>query len=65
MFAIIDSRSSKQAINNLKEYVDDVFAFQTGGITGNSISGHPDIFIYQDRNQLVVAQMCQLNYLSF
>jgi hypothetical protein len=55
MFAIIDSRSSKKAISKLKEYVDDVFAFQTDGITGNSISGHPDIFIYQDKNQLVVA----------
>jgi hypothetical protein len=55
MFAIIDSRSSKKAINKLKEYIDDVFAFQTDGITGNSISGHPDIFIYQGKNQLVVA----------
>ncbi len=55
MFAIIDSRSSKQAISKLKEYIDDIFIFQTIGITGNSISGHPDIFIYQDKNQLVVA----------
>jgi hypothetical protein len=55
MFAIIDSRSSKQAISNLKEYVDDVFAFQTSGITDNSISGHPDIFLYQHKNHLVVA----------
>lgn len=55
MFAIIDSRSSKKAINTLKEYVKDVFAFQTNGLTYNSISGHPDIFIYQDNNHLVVA----------
>ena len=55
MLAIIDSRSSKQAINNLKEYVTDVCKFQTSGITCNSISGHPDIFIYQDQNQLVIA----------
>ncbi len=55
MFAIIDSRSSRQAVNNLREHVDDLFEFQTSGITGNSISGHPDIFMYQDANQLVVA----------
>ncbi len=55
MFAIIDSRSSKQAINNLKKYVTDVYTFQTNGITTNSISGHPDIFLYQYKDQLVVA----------
>ncbi|MHC4140256.1 MAG: DUF6873 family GME fold protein [Planctomycetota bacterium] len=55
MFAIIDSRSSKKAISKLKEYVTDICTFQTNGITGNSISGHPDIFIYLDKNQLVVA----------
>jgi len=65
MFAIIDSRSSKKAISKLKEYVDDVFAFQTGGITGNSISGHPDIFIYQDKNQLVVAPNAPVELFKF
>ncbi|MDR4505224.1 MAG: hypothetical protein MRK01_10600 [Candidatus Scalindua sp.] len=55
MFAIIDSRSGKQAVGNLKEYVTDVYEFRTCGITGNSISGHPDIFIYQHEGQLVVA----------
>ena len=55
MLAIIDSRSSKQAINNLKEHVTDVYTFKTNGITTNSISGHPDIFLYQYKDQLVVA----------
>ncbi|MCF6147756.1 MAG: hypothetical protein E3K37_03765 [Candidatus Kuenenia sp.] len=55
MFAIIDSRSSERIINTLKEYVEDVFVFQTNGMTYDSISGHPDIFIYQDNNHLVVA----------
>ena len=55
MLAIIDSRSSSLAINNLKEYVTDVYTFHTTGLTGNSISGHPDIFLYQHKNQLVVA----------
>ncbi len=65
MFAIIDFRSSNQAINKLKEYVDDVFAFQTNGITGNSISGHPDIFIYQDKYQLVVAPNAPVELFEF
>ena len=55
MFAIIDSRSSARVITTLKEYVKDVFAFQTNGLTYDSISGHPDIFIYQDKDHLVVA----------
>lgn len=55
MFAIIDSRSSKKVINKLKEYVTDVYMFQTDGITGNSISCHPDIFIYQDKDHLILA----------
>jgi len=65
MFAIIDSRSPEQAINNLKEYVTDVCIFQTNGITGNSISGHPDIFIYQDRNQLVLAPNAPVELFEF
>ncbi len=55
MFAIIDSRSQKDVINNLRGYVEDLFEFETYGITSNSISGHPDIFIYQNNNQLVIA----------
>jgi len=55
MLAIIDSRSSKKVINKLKEYVTDVYMFQTDGITGNSISGHPDIFVYQDKDHLIVS----------
>ncbi|MBF8275139.1 MAG: hypothetical protein HW390_212 [Candidatus Brocadiaceae bacterium] len=55
MFAIIDSRSSKRVITTLKEYVEDVFAFQTNELTYDSISGHPDIFLYQDKDHLVVA----------
>lgn len=55
MLAIIDSRSSEQAINRLKDYVTDVYTFQTNGVTINSISGHPDIFLYQDKDHLIVA----------
>lgn len=65
MFAIIDSRSSKRTIKNLKEYVTAVFMFDTTGKTCNSISGHPDIFIYQDSNQLVVAPNASVALFEF
>ncbi|MDR4507727.1 MAG: hypothetical protein MRJ65_05735 [Candidatus Brocadiaceae bacterium] len=65
MFAIIDSRSSKKAINTLKYSVEEVFEFQTSGITYNSISGHPDIFIYQDKEQLVVAPNATVELFEF
>ncbi len=65
MFAIIDSRSSEQAINNLYKYVTDVYTFQTNGITGNSISGHPDIFLYQYKKQLVVAPNAPVDLFGF
>ena len=65
MFAIIDSRSQNDVINNLREYVEDLFEFETYGITRNSISGHPDIFIYQDNNQLVIAPNAPAELFAF
>ncbi len=65
MIAIIDSRSSSLSINNLKKYVTDIFTFETDGITGNSISGHPDIFIYQHRDRLVVAPNAPFELFAF
>jgi len=65
MFAIIDSRSQNDVINNLREYVEDLFEFETYGVTRNSISGHPDIFIYQDNNQLVIAPNAPVELFEF
>ena len=65
MLAIIDSRSSEQAINRLKDYVTDVYTFQTNGVTINSISGHPDIFLYQDKNHLIVAPNAPVDLFIF
>jgi len=65
MFAIIDSRSQNDVVNNLREYVEDLFEFETYGITRNSIAGHPDIFIYQDNNQLVIAPNAQAELFEF
>ena len=55
MLAIIDKRAPKEAIANLNKYVDFVFELESDGVTFNSISGHPDIFIYQDEINLVIA----------
>ena len=65
MFAIIDSRSSKRVISTLKGYVEGVFAFQTNGLTYDSISGHPDIFLYQDNDHLVVAPNAPVGLFEF
>lgn len=65
MLAIIDARSSRNVINNLKKYVADVYMFQSDGITGNSISGHPDIFIYQDKDHLIVSPNSPVGLFKF
>jgi hypothetical protein len=54
MWAIIDSRAPKEAIEKLKETFD-VLEFRSKGITYDQISGHPDIFIFQDEKQLIIA----------
>ncbi len=51
---IIDARSPKQALQNLSKNFE-VIPFQTQGITIESISGHPDIFIFQDSTNLIFA----------
>ncbi|MCF6365699.1 MAG: hypothetical protein L3J35_05795 [Bacteroidales bacterium] len=55
MLAVIDVRSSEEAKTNLEKYVDDILFFETNGITYNAISGHPDIFIFQYKNELIIA----------
>jgi len=55
MLAIIDARSCSKAITKLSNYVSDILLFETKNITYNSVSGHPDIFIYQDIENNVVA----------
>ncbi len=55
MLAIIDHRSPPEAIENLKKITSDVLLFGSENITYNSISGHPDIFIFQDKNNIIIA----------
>ena len=48
MYAIIDKRAPLEVKKNLEKYTDEIFEFSSDEITYNSISGHPDIFIFQD-----------------
>lgn len=55
MLAVIDARSPIEAKRNLIKFVDDILFFETSGITYNSISGHPDIFMFQGNNNFIIA----------
>ncbi len=55
MYAIIDQRAPLEVKKNLEKYTDDIFEFSSNDITYNSISGHPDIFMFQDANNLILA----------
>ncbi len=65
MLAIIDKRAPKEAVLCLKKQVGDVFQFESIGLTSDSISGHPDIFIYQDESNLIIAPNAPLPLLDF
>ncbi len=65
MLAIIDRRAPPEAILNLMKHADAVFQFESDGITFNSISCHPDIFIYQDEYNLIIAPNAPLQLLEF
>ena len=65
MYAIIDHRTPLTIKNNLKKYTDEFFEFSSNSITYNSISCHPDIFIYQDANKLVLAPNSPKDLLNF
>lgn len=54
MLAIVNSSISDKALVTLKKH-SDIILFSTAGITYDAISNHPDIFICQDNNILIVA----------
>jgi len=54
MWAIIDGRAPKEAIDSLKKQFD-VLEFSSSNITYEEVSGHPDIFIFQDNKELIIA----------
>lgn len=55
LIAIVDHRCSPNIQKQLLNYVEEVFPFRSDGITYESISCHPDIFLYQDEQHLIVA----------
>lgn len=52
---IVDARCSEKIFEQLTLYADEVFRFQTSDVTYSSISCHPDIFIFQEREELIIA----------
>ena len=65
MYAIIDKRTPLEVKKNLKKYTDAIFEFSSEGITYNSISGHPDIFMFQDENKLIIAPNTPKELINF
>lgn len=65
MYAIIDKRAPIEVKKNLEKYTDDIFEFSSEDITYNAISGHPDIFMFQDRNKLIIAPNTPQDLIKF
>jgi hypothetical protein len=63
--AIVDKRSPREAIDQLKKIVDDIHLFESTNITYNSISCHPDIFIFQNGSQIIIAPNAPLSLIEF
>lgn len=53
--AIVDARCDERLLSRLGEYAEEVFPFRTQGITYESVSCHPDVFIYQDSTTTLLA----------
>lgn len=53
--ALVDGRSALNVLERLGDFADEVVPFMTDGVTYESVSCHPDIFVYQDEMGLVVA----------
>lgn len=54
MLAVVDARISKRALKKLENYAT-ILLFETKNIVYPAISGHPDIFIFQNKEHLIVA----------
>jgi hypothetical protein len=64
MLIIADNRMPLEAKRNLNK-LGKVFWFETKNIVYDAISGHPDIFITQLENKLIVAPNSPLNLFEF
>lgn len=65
MYAIIDKRTHSAVKKNLEKYTSDIFEFSSDEITYNAISGHPDIFMFQDANKLILAPNTPIELINF
>jgi len=64
MLIIADHRLPKEAIEKLHS-MGELFLLKTSGIVYESISGHPDIFICQTPNNVIVAPNATKELLEF
>lgn len=53
--AIVDYRLPKEAVSRLQEFAN-IHLFNAKGLTFDAVDGHPDIFVFQIDNQLVIAR---------
>lgn len=53
--AVVDARCDARLLSRLGEYAEEVFPFRTQGITYESVSCHPDVFVYQDSTTTLLA----------
>ena len=65
MYVIIDKRTPLAVKKNLEKYTSDIFEFSSDEITYNAISGHPDIFMFQDANKLILAPNTPKKLINF
>ncbi len=63
MLIIIDKRIPQEAKNNLSKH-GEIFELETSDIVYDSISGHPDIFIFQHNNKLILAPQSPQNLID-
>jgi hypothetical protein len=63
MMIIVDNKISSVAMEKLSQY-GDLLELKTEGITYPAISGHPDIFICQSADKLIVAPNLPEEYLT-
>jgi hypothetical protein len=64
-WAIVDKRAPEIGRENLRKLFDKVFEFSSEGITYDELSGHPDIFIFQKQEKLIIAKNSPKKFVEF
>ena len=63
MLIIIDKKLPKEAKDKLHNY-GDLYELETSNIVYDAISGHPDIFIFQNKNKLIIAPQTPISLIN-